>query len=544
MSPTVPILDERVPVPDPDGIEALAARCCAIATQLEEMRSLVQAMGSVPDWRGTAADAFEIDVRVLTRELTAAQGSFNSAQQALAGYGDAARAWVGQYSHVAGQANDVHAEYRATLVALQQVEGTSEAAAVQARAVSLLEELEQLQAQLGQLYDIDLPALGGACASAIRNAESAVVDLGLPGMPPSNRALQRALSAFQTDTPTQFLRRLAAMTPQERAGFLAHLSDADLHRWDLSLSFLTFVMDFFDPGAAQQFRLELTNLLLASATSAELARLEQEMPYLFPNPTIPKRKHDAGVFPTGWMSLAGFPLFDPSTGAPSLEDINQGGDGDCYFMSSLNAVAMADPRLIEDNIRANANGTYTVTFYENGHPVQVTVTDDVPESDMSGFDWTDGEAYSYSYPGADNAQWALIYEKAYAELNGGYAAISGGLASTALPTITGQSDQGLSPGVRTLLSSIQSDLHNGDAIAAGSMPEPKKSTSGYADGGQVVYDHEYMVQTVDLGANPPTITLVNPWGQGQIGAPQGPYQVTLTQAQFARYFVSVDAVHP
>src|SRR5580704_11452383 len=53
------------------------------------------------------------------------------------------------------------------------------------------------------------------------------------------------------------------------------------------------------------------------------------------------------------------PLYGPS-GAPTIQDVNQGYLGDCYFLSSLGEVALQDPAAIENMISANGNGTYSV----------------------------------------------------------------------------------------------------------------------------------------------------------------------------------------
>ena len=43
-------------------------------------------------------------------------------------------------------------------------------------------------------------------------------------------------------------------------------------------------------------------------------------------------------------------------------------------MTSMMAVAQADPSVIRDAITLNANGTYTVRLYADGDAVDVTVT--------------------------------------------------------------------------------------------------------------------------------------------------------------------------
>jgi hypothetical protein len=331
--------------------------------------------------------------------------------------------------------------------------------------------------------------------------------------------------------------KLAALTPAERAAFLSQLTPAELRDWNQRIS-----------GGGGQFwqseglttsdRVQLGNLLLGSADPATLATIEANMPALQPNP------HNQEETPNGWSSLSGQPLFGPN-GQPVVGDVNQGNEGDCWFLSGLGAVAMQDPSLIEKNIHQNANGTYTVTFYRNGQPVPVTVTGNVPGTSSFG---------DYAHPGTgDGAAWAQVYEKAYAQLNGGYASIEGGHGNVAMGDITGMpsSRVDLNPALPwdsgPSLSDISSKLDSGYAITSGTSDGkswPWSSEPNRLDGGWVVPSHEYMVQSVDTSAHPPTITLLNPWGQDGAGPPDpkgssAPETVTLTEAQWHQYFTDV-----
>ena len=53
--------------------------------------------------------------------------------------------------------------------------------------------------------------------------------------------------------------------------------------------------------------------------------------------------------------------------------------GDCWYIASLQAVARSNPRIIEEAITDNGNGTYTVRLYHDGKPVYLTVTGDQVE---------------------------------------------------------------------------------------------------------------------------------------------------------------------
>ncbi|TMC09368.1 MAG: hypothetical protein E6J41_10895 [Chloroflexi bacterium] len=262
------------------------------------------------------------------------------------------------------------------------------------------------------------------------------------------------------------------------------------------------------------------------------------MPGLQPN------GHNSEETPNGWTSTTDKPLFGPD-GKPVVSDVNQGNEGDCWFLSGLGAVAMKNPQLIQQNIHQNDNGTYTVTFYQDGKPVQVTVTDSVPGGNQYG---------DYAHPGTgDDAKWVQIYEKAYAQLQGGYGPIEGGFGDTAMSAITGQpaTREDLNPSLPwehgPSLNDISSKLGSGYAITTGSQDGkdwPWSSEPHRLDGGWVVPSHEYMVQSVDTNAHPPTITLLNPWGQSGAGPPDpkgngAPETVTLTEDQWHQYFGTV-----
>jgi ppGpp synthetase/RelA/SpoT-type nucleotidyltranferase len=64
-------------------------------------------------------------------------------------------------------------------------------------------------------------------------------------------------------------------------------------------------------------------------------------------------------------------------------DIDQQGLGDCYLLASLAEIAQQNPELIRDLVRPNDNGTFTVTFYDDGDPVEIVVGPHMPADDGS-----------------------------------------------------------------------------------------------------------------------------------------------------------------
>jgi hypothetical protein len=331
----------------------------------------------------------------------------------------------------------------------------------------------------------------------------------------------------------RFNSMLRDMTPEQLQEFFWAMSTDDLHELDLRFG----DMSFFSAGHDQRDTFE--SLVLASVDPDTLARLMANMPLLQPNLHTKYLDHDYSGFQWSWQA-AGGPLFGPG-GPDPLSDVNQGDDGDCWFLAGVGAIALTNPAVIEQNVHPNPNGTYTVTFYRDGRPVQITVTGDLP----SGTKGTAGVT-PYAHSGPNGSSWVAIYEKAYAELRGGYSRIDGGFGDTSLADVSGRPATRGSPSDYSL-SDIQSRIHQGYAITAGSNSDDNPWWNFWdhperMDGNQVVTNHEYYVQSVDTNAHPPTITVVNPWGAGG-GAP---HLVTLTEDQFHHYFgeVSMAKVGP
>lgn len=113
-----------------------------------------------------------------------------------------------------------------------------------------------------------------------------------------------------------------------------------------------------------------------------------------------------------------------SFGSPSIYAVNQGGVGDCWFVSSLMCMATFGPDYLESMITSNGSGVYTVRLYLNGALTPVTIGDDLPSGANS------GNGYG---------NWASLIEKAYAALQGSYTAMNGNFADTAFRSLMNQS---------------------------------------------------------------------------------------------------------
>jgi hypothetical protein len=119
-------------------------------------------------------------------------------------------------------------------------------------------------------------------------------------------------------------------------------------------------------------------------------------------------------------SFADHPLF--AAGGPWKDDIFQGAVGDCYFMSTLTALAGADPEFIRKTVAPLGDGSYAVRFYRNNQEDYVRV-----DADLWRQSSTDNPTYARF--GQQGAIWVPIIEKAFAIARrdlGSYPSISGG----------------------------------------------------------------------------------------------------------------------
>ena len=219
--------------------------------------------------------------------------------------------------------------------------------------------------------------------------------------------------------------------------------------------------------------------------------------------------------------------------AISADDIHQGQIGDCFLLSSIGEIAMLDPAFIQNMIHANSNGTETVTMYEasNGRlpswnttsfrPVSETVTNVFPNYAVN-------NAPTQDIVNGVKEIWPQVLEKAYATLDGGYAAIgNGGSPVVAMEELTGHAASFMSPASLTL-ASLASFVSAGDMIvmdtkASGALPN------------NLVPDHAYMFEGVTgTGANA-VVHLGNPWGFDQPTA--------MLVSQLSKGFAEVDIGH-
>ncbi|MFZ5441966.1 MAG: C2 family cysteine protease [Myxococcota bacterium] len=204
---------------------------------------------------------------------------------------------------------------------------------------------------------------------------------------------------------------------------------------------------------------------------------------------------------------------------PTAGDVRQGAIGNCYFPAAMASVAAQNPQAIKDMIRQNADGTYTVRFYENGNrsrPKDITVDGDLYVRAFG------GPIYGGSLGGSvekDKMElWFPLIEKAYAQWKGSYDAIgNGGSAGRVMSEVLGrpQGYEWVSAGnAERLYNRIKNDIARGVPVAAGTHGTDQAAR--YTNTG-VYANHAYSVLGVEEKNGEKFVKLRNPWGQSEYG---------------------------
>jgi pyrrolidone-carboxylate peptidase len=130
---------------------------------------------------------------------------------------------------------------------------------------------------------------------------------------------------------------------------------------------------------------------------------------------FPEHPHPGVAF--GWEEADDRPI--------DATDVTQGYLGDCYFMALLAAIAETRPEFIEQMVKDNRDGTFTVSFHgPDGKRINQRVTPDFPS-----YKWGDRDPTYASYGDKStvfgNELWPMLIEKAWAQAKGGWLKIEG-----------------------------------------------------------------------------------------------------------------------
>jgi len=215
--------------------------------------------------------------------------------------------------------------------------------------------------------------------------------------------------------------------------------------------------------------------------------------------------------------LSKLPLYNQGLGDESaidMNDIDQGGAGDCYYLSSAAALAKTHPELFEgENSIIQKNGeNYEVTLHlresrtsKKRTPTIITVSPNVLVD-------KDGKP---KYQGlGDNELWAIVLEKAYAQVLGGYDNIEGGTTNEALGVLTGRETISLDPNSLSnedLLKKIEEsiDCQYPTTFSSTGTGEKEEEISFGGKTQKLFQGHAYTLEKVEGN----TIFLYNPHGE-------------------------------
>lgn len=239
-------------------------------------------------------------------------------------------------------------------------------------------------------------------------------------------------------------------------------------------------------------------------------------------------------------------------GTPSPNDQLQGMLGDCYFISTLGAIAGRNPTAISNMFIDNGDGSFTVRFYTGQYGAFYNSDGSLSDGFQSGSGTADyitvnrmlpsfsNGTFAYSNYGkqlgsATTPLWIALAEKAYAQWNATgkanrngtntYSGIEGGWMAAVNAQVLGRNatDYYLATANK---QSLVNALAAGLAVTIGTKSSPTA--------GGLVGSHAYSVTGYDAGTD--TFRLYNPWGTSQ----PGPLSWAALQAN-CTMFVTADA---
>jgi hypothetical protein len=209
-------------------------------------------------------------------------------------------------------------------------------------------------------------------------------------------------------------------------------------------------------------------------------------------------------------------------------DIYQGGIGDCFMLSPLGLIAKLHPGRIENMIRDNADGTYSVSLYRDASGGAVSFASRRYKEVEVKVD-TNFAGNGVNNRATDNVVgdqkeiWAQVIEKAYATMKGGYAAINMGYSTLAMAELTGVKASFVAAS-RVTETVLLNAIAGGDLVT---FDTPAKGGLGYG----LVGSHSYMFDGLVGTGQGAAVKLLNPWGFAD--------PALIPVAQLAKVFSSV-----
>ncbi|MFI5363626.1 MAG: C2 family cysteine protease [Elusimicrobiota bacterium] len=227
----------------------------------------------------------------------------------------------------------------------------------------------------------------------------------------------------------------------------------------------------------------------------------------------------------------------PFDGTMPWDQVIQGRLGSCFFLSTLAAVAKTHPAFVARAIRREDDGTYAVAFSSaNGRRVVVRVNGRLPVTAA-------GELYFARGRDARELRPAL-FEKAYAELSGGYERINGGEPADAFQALTGAAGRKHELSTRsedeiwTLLG--RAEKARRPVVASTPDYEELRRAAGRDDLAGLIDDHTYVLLLRREKAGERRVRVYTPLSPGDAGyAKDGPRLLELSLREFKKDFESI-----
>ncbi|BDC47810.1 hypothetical protein F183_A01260 [Bryobacterales bacterium F-183] len=238
-------------------------------------------------------------------------------------------------------------------------------------------------------------------------------------------------------------------------------------------------------------------------------------------PTLARINAQLGYGTSTKPKFHGDNLYGPN--GPSQNDIKQDAFGDCYFVATLGAVAMQNPKGIKDAIYYDeSTQQFRVRLYKtNGQVKYIWVTQAELEDNVN----RQGGSY-IDNTGLYERVWPAVIETAYAKmfdsnpndgLGEGYQKIiNGGWPSDAMMAITGNAGSqvsytyylklGVDGSVAVLGGKVATALQQHKSVTLWSVPENGATQDGLVD------DHVYTVISMLQQGTDWRVTVRNPWG--------------------------------
>jgi len=202
------------------------------------------------------------------------------------------------------------------------------------------------------------------------------------------------------------------------------------------------------------------------------------------------------------------PKWEVFEGKIEFNDVQQGSLGDCYFLSSITALTEY-PYLIREKFRTttfNEEGYYEMIFFIDGEWQVIFLDDYFPYDPKK-------KNFAFATP-HNNELWAMLLEKAWAKLNGGYSNIIGGIVSEPISSLTGFPTEYLSH-KNLEEDEIYKKIEEGDKEGT-IMSSASKGSEEVEERG-LVQAHAYTLISAKKWEerNIFLLKLRNPWGEGE-----------------------------